>query len=75
MDGVLCDFDKGYENLTGESTDEANAKVNLIFGNFLEKVLEKMKKNFGLTYLGNPEEKNFGDILSNINRIYYHLPQ
>jgi hypothetical protein len=38
-------------------------KVNLIFGNFLEKALVKMKKIFGLTYLGNPEEKNFGDYI------------
>ena len=31
MDGVLCDFDQGYKKLTGESTDEANAKGKSYF--------------------------------------------
>ena len=31
MDGVLVDFDKGYKNLTGMTTDEANAKGRTAF--------------------------------------------
>ncbi len=31
MDGVLCNFDKGYEDLTGVSTQEANEKSKSSF--------------------------------------------
>jgi len=31
MDGVLVDFDKGYKDLTGMTTDEANAKGKTAF--------------------------------------------
>ena len=42
MDGVLCDFDQGYADLTDESTDEANAKGKSYFWKlFREKLKEK----------------------------------
>jgi hypothetical protein len=31
MDGVLVDFDQGYKNLTGMSTEEANAQGDEVF--------------------------------------------
>jgi hypothetical protein len=33
MDGVLVDFDQGYKNLTGKSTEEANAQGDETFWN------------------------------------------
>jgi hypothetical protein len=33
MDGVLCDFDQGYETLTGMSTEEANLQPKAIVKN------------------------------------------
>jgi FMN phosphatase YigB (HAD superfamily) len=42
MDGVLCNFDKGYEDLTGISTDEANKQSKSNFwGLFRSKLQEK----------------------------------
>jgi phosphopantetheine adenylyltransferase/Zn-dependent peptidase ImmA (M78 family) len=41
MDGVLCDFDKGYEDLTKMSTAKANTYPKSFFWNFFRKKLGK----------------------------------
>jgi phosphopantetheine adenylyltransferase len=41
MDGVLCDFDLGYEKLTGMSTAKANTYPKSFFWNFFRKKLGK----------------------------------
>jgi hypothetical protein len=41
MDGVLVDFDKGYEELTGKSTQHANEQGKDGFWNLLKKSLEE----------------------------------
>jgi hypothetical protein len=46
MDGVLCDFDQGYEKLTGESTDEANAKGKSYFWKLFRESVGKNEKDF-----------------------------
>jgi hypothetical protein len=46
MDGVLCDFDQGYEKLTGESTDEANAKGKSYFWKLFRESVGENEKNF-----------------------------
>jgi hypothetical protein len=49
-------------------------KANHIFGNFLEKVLEKMKGIFGQIYLGNLEDRNYGIISNPLTQIYLSAP-
>jgi phosphopantetheine adenylyltransferase/Zn-dependent peptidase ImmA (M78 family) len=46
MDGVLCDFDLGYEKLTGMSTAEANAKGKSYFWELFRKGVGKNEKDF-----------------------------
>ena len=46
MDGVLCDFDQGYEKLTGESTDEANAKGKSYFWKLFRESVGENEKDF-----------------------------
>ncbi len=46
MDGVLCDFDQGYEKLTGESTDKANAKGKSYFWKLFRESVGKNEKDF-----------------------------
>lgn len=46
MDGVLCDFDLGYERLTGMSTTEANAKGKSYFWELFRKGVGKNEKEF-----------------------------
>ena len=41
MDGVLCDFDLGYERLTGMSTAEANTQGSSFFWNLFRKKLKE----------------------------------
>ncbi len=36
MDGVLVDFEKGYEQLTGVSTQQSNEQVKMSFGICIE---------------------------------------
>ena len=52
MDGVLCDFDKGYKKLTGISTQKANAIGKPYFWKlFREKLKEKNIKEMGASEL------------------------
>ena len=46
MDGVLCDFDLGYEKLTGISTAEANTKGKSYFWELFRKGAGKNEKDF-----------------------------
>jgi len=46
MDGVLCDFDQGYKDLTGESTDEANAKGKSYFWKLFRESVGENEKDF-----------------------------
>jgi len=46
MDGVLCDFDLGYEKLTGMSTAEVNAKGKSYFWELFRKGVGKNEKDF-----------------------------
>jgi len=46
MDGVLCDFDLGYEKLTGISTAEANTKGKSYFWELFRKGASKNEKDF-----------------------------
>ena len=46
MDGVLCDFNQGYEKLTGESTDEANTKGKSYFWKLFRESVGKNEKDF-----------------------------
>ena len=46
MDGVLCDFDQGYKKLTGESTDEANAKGKSYFWKLFRESVGENEKDF-----------------------------
>jgi PAS domain-containing protein len=46
MDGVLCDFDQGYKDLTGESTDEANAKGKSYFWKLFRESVRKNERDF-----------------------------
>jgi phosphopantetheine adenylyltransferase len=46
MDGVLCDFDLGYEKLTGISTAEANTKGKSYFWELFRKGVGKNEKEF-----------------------------
>jgi hypothetical protein len=41
MDGVLCDFDLGYERLTGMSTAKANTQGSSFFWNLFRKKLKE----------------------------------
>jgi hypothetical protein len=41
MDGVLCNFDKGYKDLTGMSTDEANMYPKPFFWELFRKNLDE----------------------------------
>ena len=46
MDGVLCDFDLGYRELTGVSTAEANTKGKTYFWELFRKGAGKNEKSF-----------------------------
>ena len=46
MDGVLCDFDLGYRELTGVSTVEANTKGKTYFWELFRKGAGKNEKSF-----------------------------
>jgi len=46
MDGVLCDFDLGYKELTGISTAEANTKGKTYFWELFRKGAGKNEKSF-----------------------------
>ena len=46
MDGVLCDFDLGYERLTGVSTAEANTKGKSYFWELFRKGVGENEKDF-----------------------------
>jgi hypothetical protein len=46
MDGVLCDFDQGYKDLTGESTDEANAEGKSYFWKLFRESVRENEKDF-----------------------------
>jgi hypothetical protein len=46
MDGVLCDFDKGYEDITGKSTDEANAEGKSYFWKLFRESVGNNEKDF-----------------------------
>ena len=57
MDGVLCDFDQGYKDLTGESTDEANAKGKSYFWKLFRESIGKNEKDFWATLPWQPGGK------------------
>ena len=57
MDGVLCDFDQGYKDLTGESTDEANAKGKSYFWKLFKESVGKNEKDFWATLPWQPGGK------------------
>ena len=46
MDGVLCDFDQGYKDITGKSTDEANAEGKSYFWKLFRESVGKNEKAF-----------------------------
>jgi hypothetical protein len=46
MDGVLCDFDLGYKDLTGKSTDEANTVGKSYFWKLFRESVGENEKEF-----------------------------
>jgi hypothetical protein len=46
MDGVLCDFDLGYKDSTGKSTDEANAVSKSYFWKLFRESVGENEKEF-----------------------------
>ena len=46
MDGVLCDFDLGYKDLTGKSTDEANTVGKSYFWKLFRENVSENEKEF-----------------------------
>jgi hypothetical protein len=82
MDGVLCDFDQGYKDLTGESTDEANAKGKTYFWKLFRTSVGENEKDFwanlpwqpGGQELWNTIQSSSPNILSSPS-IDFNLPQ
>jgi len=70
MDGVLCDFDKGYKKLTGISTQKANAIGKPYFWKlFREKLKEKdiKEKDFWANLKWQPGGKELWDSIQKYN--------
>ena len=67
MDGVLCDFDQGYEKLTGESTDEANAKGKSYFWELFKESVGKNEKDFWANLKWQPGGKDLWTFISPYN--------
>ena len=71
MDGVLCDFDQGYKDITGKSTDEANAEGKSYFWKLFIESVGKNEKDFWANLPGNLEDRNYGTILNLLPQTYY----
>jgi phosphopantetheine adenylyltransferase/Zn-dependent peptidase ImmA (M78 family) len=64
MDGVLCDFDLGYRELTGVSTAEANTKGKTYFWELFRKGTGKNEKSFWANLPWQPGGKELWKIIS-----------
>jgi len=70
MDGVLCNFDKGYEDLTGVSTQEANEKSKSSFWKrFRDSLNEKniKEKDFWVNLEWQPGGKELWNYIQQYN--------
>ena len=67
MDGVLCDFDKGYKYLTKKSTDEANAKGKKYFWELFRESVGENEKDFWANLPWQPGGENLWTFISPYN--------
>ena len=63
MDGVLVDFDQGYKNLTGKSTEEANAQGDETFWN----PIKQAGAGFWIKLKWMPDGKQLWDFIKPFN--------
>ena len=70
MDGVLVDFDKGYEDLTGMTTDEANAKGKIAFWD----PIHQAGAGFWIRLKWMPDGKQLWDYISSYNPTLLSAP-
>ena len=70
MDGVLVDFDKGYEDLTGMTTDEANAKGKTAFWD----PIHQAGAGFWIRLKWMPDGQQLWDYINQYNPILLSAP-
>ena len=82
MDGVLCDFDLGYKDLTGKSTDEANNIGKSYFWKIFRKSVGENEKEFWANLNWQPGGEKLWETISPYNpnilsspAIDFSLPQ
>ena len=82
MDGVLCDFDQGYKDLTGKSTDEANAEGKSYFWKLFRESVGKNERDFWANLPPQPGGEDLWTFISPYNpnilsspSIDFSLPQ
>jgi len=82
MDGVLCDFDLGYKDLTGKSTDEANAIGKSYFWKLFRESVGENEKEFWANLNWQPGGEKLWETISPYNpnilsspAIDFSLPQ
>jgi hypothetical protein len=82
MDGVLCDFDKGYEDITGKSTDKANAEGKSYFWKLFRESVGNNEKNFWANLPWQPGGQELWNYIEQYNpnilsspAIDFNLPQ
>ena len=64
MDGVLCNFDQGYRDLTRMSTSAADTKGTSFFWNLFRKKVGKNEKDFWANLQWQPGGKKLWEIIS-----------
>jgi hypothetical protein len=70
MDGVLVDFDKGYKDLTGMSTKEANDKGNKVFWD----PIKQAGASFWIRLKWMPDGQQLWDYINKYNPILLSAP-
>ena len=82
MDGVLCDFDLGYKDLTGKSTDEANNIGKSYFWKLFRESVGENEKEFWANLNWQPGGEKLWETISPYNpnilsspAIDFSLPQ
>ena len=82
MDGVLCDFDLGYKDLTGKSTDEANTVGKSYFWKLFRESVGENEKEFWANLNWQPGGEKLWETISPYNpnilsspAIDFSLPQ